>query len=48
MTQPIQQQTVNANKGWHFLTHRLARDTPFQLTHGAHALRAILAMTGKR
>lgn len=48
MTQPVQQTTVDAQKGWGHFTRVLSRDLPYQLTHGANALRAVLTLTGKR
>lgn len=48
MTQPVQQVGVHSLKGWHYLTHQLGRNLPYQLTHGANALRAVLKLTGGR
>lgn len=48
MTQPVQKTTVDAQKGWGYFTHQLGRTVPYQLTHGANALRAVLKLTGGR
>ena len=48
MTQPVKQLGVDALQGWHFFTAKLGRDLPYQLTHGANALRAVLKLTGGR
>jgi hypothetical protein len=48
VTQPLQEQTVNAHKGWNYLTHWLGSNAPFQLTHGGNVLRSVWAQTSKR
>lgn len=48
MTQPVQKVGIHSQQGWHYLTHKLGRDLPYQLTHGANALRAVLKLTGGR
>ncbi len=48
MTQPAQQASIHARKGWNYLTWQAGRHLPFALTHGAHTLRAIYKMTGGR
>lgn len=47
-TQPAEDSSIHARKGWHYLTWQMGSHLPYTLTHGAHTLRAIYKMTGGR
>lgn len=46
MTTPVEKVGIHALQGWHYFTHQLGRTLPYQLTHGAHALRSVWKLTG--